>query len=389
MVCFLHILALILQRIDRSLSFIFLVLLLYNFSCCVVVFSFFDAGHRLLFCEGSTIASIARVFCFLQLFFAFSIMTQASTDSRIAPRRGPQRWLALGRDVGPSHEGTSSKDHESRVADSDATPFEEKYISSPFYLPIDEDLPLLVEGGCPRLICRVPKRCMKVLASYPGSRFNGIAGDSDGSLRVMSTDEVGFLMYTFVMERLSVKPLLNTFEMAMLSCVNLCPTQLTSNSWIVLAYFQLHCHNLGVLPRVKLFSFFYQLGRSFSGQPWHFAKVNKAPTIFDKLETKQVPEVMEARMSGAQQAISGPLTDEEDEFATPLPYLYRLDDSASSLAGNFLTMPLKSVPPPSKATKTLRQAFKRGIATFHSFMEKVIRPADSVRLSSPIDRIGV
>ncbi|KAF7827245.1 uncharacterized protein G2W53_018409 [Senna tora] len=123
-------------------------LLLYDFSCSVVTFSFFEADHRILFCEGSSVAFVARVFCFLQLFFAFSVMTQA-----------------LGGDVGASHEDTSSKDHESRyerewrtkVASKMPIDLSRVRQTSPFDAHIEKDLLELSKKGAIRLICRVPK----------------------------------------------------------------------------------------------------------------------------------------------------------------------------------------------------------------------------------------
>ncbi|KAF7831836.1 Growth arrest-specific protein 8 [Senna tora] len=111
------------------------------------------------------------------------------------------------------------------------------------------------EGARP--ICQVPKRCMKY-------------GDHDMQQHVSSLSGVTELRQFW--DKLSVKPPLTSFEMTVLSCINLCPTQLTSSSWTVLAYFQLHCHNWGVVPTMKLFFFFYQLGQNSAGQPWHFAK---------------------------------------------------------------------------------------------------------------------
>ncbi|KAF7831824.1 uncharacterized protein G2W53_014157 [Senna tora] len=145
--------------------------------------------------------------------------------------------MTQGGDVDPFHEGTSSKDHEFRVADFEATPSWERDISSlaPFmFNPAELDwkyeeehqrFTIAIRGGG-----RVPVQ---------------YARDSEGSLHVMSTNEVGLLMYTFVMDQLSVKPPLTPFEMTV----------------------------LGVLPTMKLFSFFYQLGQNSAGQPWHFAKV--------------------------------------------------------------------------------------------------------------------
>ncbi|KAF7844163.1 putative transmembrane protein [Senna tora] len=229
-----------------------------------------------------------------------SDVSQSSANSRTARCHGSQWCLASGVTSGRPARlhclKIMNEEHHGKVRTPTPIDLSRVRRSSPFYLTAKEDLPLLVEGGGPRPIYQVPERLMKVLAPYPGSRFYGIAGDSEGSLCVMSTGEARFMMYNFVMERLGVKPLVTPIEMVVLSCVILYPTQFTSNSWNVLAGFQLHCHSLGIPPTVKLFSFFYQPDRSSTGQPWHFAKNRPLfPLVWSK--AARVPGVEEKDLS--------------------------------------------------------------------------------------------
>ncbi|KAF7831835.1 uncharacterized protein G2W53_014168 [Senna tora] len=45
--------------------------------------------------------------------------------------------------------------------------------------------------------------------------------------------------------------------------------------------------------------------------------------------------------------------------------------------------------PPQEVSRMLGQTHSRGTVAFRSFMEKVVNPTDSVRLSSTLDRMGV
>ncbi|KAF7831852.1 uncharacterized protein G2W53_014185 [Senna tora] len=45
--------------------------------------------------------------------------------------------------------------------------------------------------------------------------------------------------------------------------------------------------------------------------------------------------------------------------------------------------------PPQEVARTQGLTHNRGTIAFHSFMEKVVNPVDSVRLSSTLDRMGV
>ncbi|KAF7807943.1 hypothetical protein G2W53_040104 [Senna tora] len=159
---------------------------------------------------------------------------------------------------------------------------------SPFDAPIIDGLPQLSKKGALRPICRVPKECLlrgnkdylehksqlsgteeirefwkRVLASCPGSHTYGIAGGDREPLRIMSSDGAAFLIQ-----------------------YDLCPTQLTGNSWILLADFQLHCHCVGIPSNVKLFYYFYQFRRSDVGRPWHFSRATGALVIFKGIESK-------------------------------------------------------------------------------------------------------
>ncbi|KAF7811950.1 uncharacterized protein G2W53_032926 [Senna tora] len=77
----------------------------------------------------------------------------------------------------------------------------------------------------------------RILAKQLGSNTYEIACGDKGPFQVMSSDGIGCLMYTYVVESLDVKPPLTPFEMVVLDCLNLCPTQLTGNAWAVWNHF--------------------------------------------------------------------------------------------------------------------------------------------------------
>ncbi|KAF7831558.1 putative transmembrane protein [Senna tora] len=90
-----------------------------------------------------------------------------------------------------------------------------------------------------------------LLDDSSGSISYGIACDDANPLQLMSFDGTRFMVYTYVMESLGVKPPLIPFEMKVLNCLSICPTQLTANAWIVLCGFQLQCHRLQIPPTLK------------------------------------------------------------------------------------------------------------------------------------------
>ncbi|KAF7821735.1 putative transmembrane protein [Senna tora] len=117
------------------------------------------------------------------------------------------------------------------------------------------------------LILVIRSSCAKVPPAYLLLGFSALqrifafpdlakGGDRE-PLHVMSSYAAVFFMYTFVMDDFGVKPPLTFFEMAILSQYDLCPMQLTGNSWIFLANFELHCHHLQIPSTVKLLFYFY------------------------------------------------------------------------------------------------------------------------------------
>ncbi|KAF7810584.1 hypothetical protein G2W53_037327 [Senna tora] len=352
--------------------FVFLAFLLYDLYYFDVAFSFSDVGYRFLFREGSSAAFVARVSCFLQLFFAFSIMTQeSSADSRTTSRHGFQERLASGVDVSPFREGTCLKimnlgqqilklPRMGRETTRIHVDLSRVRRSSPFYLPAEEDFPLLVDGEGARPICWVPKRCMKY-------------GDDDTQQHVSSLSGV---------------------------------TELRQFWDRVLAPYP-ESHFYGITGEA----------------------------VFLLLSTRL--KLRRATLAFRQR----PLADERNEFVASLPYLYCPDDEATPLVGDFAVVLFDIETPPREVFRTLRQThrhklktigedddkeeeeeeeegkrkskkkkimgmvvpsvvdaakkvvglklFKGGTVAFHSFMKKVVSPADSVRLSSMLDRMGV
>ncbi|KAF7801989.1 uncharacterized protein G2W53_041100 [Senna tora] len=240
---------------------------------------------RPLISKGSSVTFIARVFLFSAIVLVFSDMTQA--DSEATPFGEKDASSSPPFAYNPAEiDWRYEEEHLGKVKTRAPVDFSRVRQTSSFYVPTKEDLPL-------------------VLAPYCRSRFYGIVGNSEASLRVMSTDE------------------------------------------------------------------------------------SKAARLLS---------VEEKDLSSLQASIVK---------AAPLSYLYRPDDSATPLAGNSSTTPLKARAPPQEATRTLWQAnkrpfvveaarkevglnlFKGGTTAFLSVMKKVVSRVGSVRLSSTLDMIGM
>ncbi|KAF7843996.1 Retrovirus-related Pol polyprotein from transposon TNT 1-94 [Senna tora] len=109
-----------------------------------------------------------------------------------------------------------------------------------FYVPEEDDEPIErdKEGRLLPLL-RIPSNC---LAWGVGS-LHVVKRKLQGSVALRNFF-IRFMMYTYVIELLGVKPPLTPFEMTFLKCLNVCAIQLTANAWIVLCGFQLQCHHL-------------------------------------------------------------------------------------------------------------------------------------------------
>ncbi|KAF7844092.1 uncharacterized protein G2W53_000997 [Senna tora] len=214
-----------------------------------------------------------------------------------------------------------SRDHESTVADSEASPSGERDISSspPFVFDPEE----------------IREFWKPVSASCPGSQTYGIASGDREPLRFFSCNGAGFLMYTSVMEDFGVKPPLTLFEIAVLNQYDPCPTQLIGQLWHfaratgVLVIFK------GIESKLRGWQESFVPIVPLSGtHPFWLDKQGWVsmfifPTIFLYVvydvylfhSTYWVSEIMEARIGGTQWVTSSYASNDEDILVFPLPRL--------------------------------------------------------------------
>ncbi|KAF7807223.1 uncharacterized protein G2W53_039384 [Senna tora] len=298
-----------------------------------------------------------------------SNVLESSEGSRITPLCR-SRWILVVEDnveelqeVMPSEgpclpESRYEREHRAKVASRYPIDLSRVCRTSSFYVPEEEDLPARKDKkGAPLPICWVPIGSLsygygnikvyeskldgvvklrqfweRVLASHPRSSSYGIVGGDKGSLRIMSTDGVGFVMYTYAMERLGVKSPLTSFGMVVLSHLNLYPTQLTS----IIEQMSKH------LEDVKDLNF----------RPLYFSIAN------------WVPEVVEAHTFAILQPMVDPLADEGD-FIIPFTSLCWPGDGDTDLP------PCISSPTPQGTGASSLKVFP---LTINESLEKAVTP---------------
>jgi len=103
-------------------------------------------------------------------------------------------------------------------------------------------------------------------------RVLGQECDTYGSVQPCANDREPFFLYATIFKRVKLRLPLTMFERALLTKINVAPTQLHPNSWAFVRGFAILCNHFGHTPSVDVFLHFFEaksLGRklwvSFNG----------------------------------------------------------------------------------------------------------------------------